>query len=278
MPGDLHTHTTWSDGSTPAQKLPFLARAAGLDTLAVSDHDSVESVRWAYAHPQLEGVTLIPATELTAYDYARRHRVHILCYWPDDCKALAAHCRTMAERRRAVALQTARELEARYPQFTTAEAEALAAGSNTIYKAHLMRVLWQYGLADGLYNETYHKLFVPGGVLHDPEYETVETVLALVRACRGVAVLAHPSVYHSMPLARELFAAGAVDGVEIEHPRNTAEDKAELYALAEKYGLIVTGGSDYHGMNSKVPHPVGACTTTDAEIGRIAALARARKQ
>ncbi len=278
MPGDLHTHTTWSDGSTPAARLPFLAKAAGLDALAVSDHDSLESVRWACAEKEIDGVALIPATELTAYDYARRRRVHILCYWPDDCAALAAHCRTMAARRRAVALQMAKELEALYPQFTTAEAEALAAESNTIYKAHLMRVLWQYSLADGLYNETYHRLFVPGGVLHDPQYETVETVLELVRACRGVAVLAHPSVYRSMELARELSAAGAVDGVEIEHPRNTPADKAELYALAQKYGLIVTGGSDYHGMNSKVPHPVGACTTADEQIGRIAALARARKQ
>ncbi len=278
MPADLHTHTTWSDGSTPAEKLPFLARAAGLGALAVSDHDSVESVRWAYAHPRLDGVALVPATELTAYDYARRRRVHILCYWPDDCAALAAHCRTMAGRRRAVALQTAKELEALYPQFQTQEALAEAADSNTVYKAHLMRVLWKYGLADGLYNDTYHKLFVPGGVLHDPEYETVETVLALVRACRGVAVLAHPSVYRSMELARELFAAGAVDGVEIEHPRNTPEDKAELYALAERYGLIVTGGSDYHGMNSKVPHPVGAGVTQDEQTERIADLARARKR
>lgn len=277
MPGDLHVHTTWSDGSTPAARLPFLARAAGLRQLAISDHDSLESVRHAYAHPEVEGVALLPATELTAYDYERGHRVHILCYWPDDCPALAAHCEAMAARRREAARKSAAKLAALYPQFTEQEAFAVAGVSNSVYKAHLMRVLWQYGLADGLYNAAYHQL-AAAGALYDPLYEPLPAVLALVRACRGVAVLAHPSVYKSMPLARDLLPTGAFDGVEIEHPRNTPEDKAELYALAQKYGLIVTGGSDYHGMNSKVPHPVGACVTQDDQIGRITALARARKQ
>ena len=79
MPGDLHTHTTFSDGSTPADKLPFLAACAGMTHLAISDHDSIRSVRYAYAHPVQNGVHLIPATELTAYDYERAHRVHLLC-------------------------------------------------------------------------------------------------------------------------------------------------------------------------------------------------------
>ena len=89
MPGDLHTHSTFSDGSTPAEKLPFLAQCAGMTHLAISDHDSMRGVRYAYAHPTQEGVHLIPAVELTAYDYERAHRVHLLCYWPDDCAPLA---------------------------------------------------------------------------------------------------------------------------------------------------------------------------------------------
>ena len=95
MPGDLHTHTTFSDGSTPADKLPFLAACAGMTHLAISDHDSIRSVRYAYAHPVQNGVHLIPATELTAYDYERAHRVHLLCYWPDDCPALEDFSRMM---------------------------------------------------------------------------------------------------------------------------------------------------------------------------------------
>ena len=119
---------------------------------------------------------------------------------------------------------------------------------------------------------------VRGKILHTPVYETVDTILNLIQECRGVAVLAHPSVYHSMPLARELIAAGRLDGVEIDHPRNTEEDKAELEQLAAEYGLIVTGGTDYHGMNTNTPHPVGTCTTADEQIARIRALAEARKK
>ena len=156
-----------------------------------------------------------------------------------------------------------------------------AKDSGTLYKAHVMRVLWQYGLADGMYNSVYRSLFalrpVRGKILHTPRYEPVDAVLDLIRACRGVAVLAHPSVYHSMELARELTAAGRLDGVEVYHPRNTKEDQDELLALAKQHDLIVTGGSDYHGMNTNTPRPVGACVTEETQIRRIEALAKRRK-
>ena len=235
MPGDLHTHTTYSDGSTPVDKLPFLAACAGMTHLAVSDHDSIQSVRYAYAHPVQNGVHLIPATELEQ-----------IC-----------------------------------PQFRTEEALELARDSGTLFKAQVMRVLWQYGLADGMYNTVYKSLFglkpVRGRILHTPRYEPVDTVLEVIKASRAVVVLAHPSVYHSMELARELIAAGRLDGVEINHPRNTPEDKAELARLAKENGLIVTGGTDYHGINTVTPRPVGAFSTSDEMIARIGDIAKARK-
>jgi len=281
MPGDLHTHTTYSDGSTSAAKLPFLAHCAGMTHLAISDHDSIQSVRYAYANPIQDGVFLIPATELTAYDYQRAHRVHLLCYWPDDCAPLEEFADMMAERRLTALLQSCRELEEFCPQFSTAEALELAKDSRTLYKAHVMRVLWQYGLSDGMYNDVYRSLFglkpVRGRILHTPRYEPVDTVLDLIHSCRGVAVLAHPSVYHSMELARELIAAGRLDGVEISHPRNTPADKAELAELAERHDLLVLGGTDYHGINTNTPRPVGAFYTEDEQIARLADIAKARK-
>ena len=216
MPGDLHTHTTYSDGSTPVDTMPFLARCAGMTHLSITDHDSMRGVRYAYAHPVQEGVHLIPGIEMTAYDYERAHRVHLLCYWPDDCAPLAEFCDMMGERRRVAMLQSCRELEEICPQFRTEEALEIAKDSGTLFKAHIMRVLWQYGLADGMYNDVYRSLFglkpVRGRILHTPKYEPVDDVLSLIKACRGVVVLAHPSVYHSMELARELIASRSEHG------------------------------------------------------------------
>lgn len=282
MAGDLHTHTTLSDGSTPVERMAFLAKAAGLTSLAISDHDSIDSVRYAYAHPNQLGVDLIPATELTAYDYERQHRVHILCYWPDDCAALQAHCQTMADRRNEAVRKSCAELEEICPQFRTEDAIAYSRDGGVLYKAHVMRVLMDWGLADNIYGDLYHELFslrpVRGKILHNPKYETVDTILELIQASRGVAVFAHPSVYDSMPLVRQLVAEGRIDGLEIEHPRNSPEDKEELRRLAEEHNLIITGGTDYHGMNTKRPHPIGTCQTTEEAIARIAALAASRKQ
>ena len=101
--------------------------------------------------------------------------------------------------------------------------------------------------------------------------------LDLIKTCRGVVVLAHPSVYHSMELARELIAAGRLDGVEVYHPRNTPEDKAELLQLAREHDLIVTGGTDFHGLNTNTPRPIGTFYTQDEMIQRIADTAKARK-
>lgn len=279
MPGELHSHSTFSDGSLPAALLPQLAARAGLSWLAVSDHDTMYSVHFAYRQPVQAGVRLIPATELTAYDFERKHRVHLLCYWPDEtCQELIDHCDRMARRRNEVGLRSAKELEAIYPQFKTEEAMALAHGG-VLYKAAMMRVLCEYGLADGIYKESYKELFGPGvgKILHPPEYEPLDKVLDAMGKARAVVVLAHPSVYKSMPLAAQLAKEGRIDGVEIDHPRNTEEDKAALRALAAEYGLIATAGTDFHGMHAGRPRPLGLLQTPDGTIGRINALAQSRK-
>ncbi|HIV44258.1 MAG TPA: PHP domain-containing protein [Candidatus Faecalibacterium avium] len=277
MPGDLHNHSTCSDGSVPIHRLPLMAARAGLDTMAISDHDTLHSVRYCYEHPVQDGVRLIPATELTGYDYERQHRVHLLCYWPQDCPQLRAHCDIMRQRRNQCCLQSARELEAIYPQFTTEQALEYARDSGVLYKSGIMQALHELGLADSIYGEVYHRLFgwqPRGTVLHSPEYFPVEQVIATARAARAVLVFAHPTVYKSMPLVRRLAAEGQLDGIEIDHPRNSEEDKEECRQLCRKYGLIVTGGTDFHGSNSAHPRPVGTCVTQDDQIERINALAK----
>ena len=201
MSCDLHNHSTCSDGSVPIQRLPGIAARTGLHAIAISDHDTTLSAAYCYAHPRQEGVELIPAVELTGYDFERQHRVHLLCYYPNlDCVPLREHCEIMKQRRNACGLQTVHELEAMYPQFTEELVWETAAESGVIYKSGIMQVLGELGLSDGsIYGETYHKLFgwnPRGIVLHSPEYLPVREVLATAKASGGAVVFAHPTVYN----------------------------------------------------------------------------------
>ena len=193
MSCDLHNHSTCSDGSVPIQRLPGIAARTGLHAIAISDHDTTLSAAYCYAHPRQEGVELIPAVELTGYDFERQHRVHLLCYYPNlDCVPLREHCEIMKQRRNACGLQTVHELEAMYPQFTEEFVWETAAESGVIYKSGIMQVLGELGLSDGsIYGGTYHKLFgwnPRGIVLHSPEYLPVREVLATAKASGGAVV------------------------------------------------------------------------------------------
>mgnify|MGYP002234863257 CR=1 FL=1 len=135
MSCDLHIHSTCSDGAVPIERLASIAARTGLHAIALSDHDTLLSAQYAYAHTGQDGVELIPAVELTGYDFERQHRVHLLCYYPDvDCPALREHCAIMKERRNACALQSAKELEQLYPQFTTDLAWETTKASGVLFK------------------------------------------------------------------------------------------------------------------------------------------------
>lgn len=276
MKGDLHTHSTFSDGALAADWLPRLAAASGLTHLAISDHDTLRAVEYARSAPERQGVTLIPAAELTGLDTKRGRRVHLLCYAPEPTDELAAFCERMRRARDEAAQANLDAIERRFPQFSRALALELCRDAGVCFKAHIMRVLFEFGLSDGLYGDVYHAL-KSEGLFRKVRYEPVEQVLSIARRAGAAVVMAHPSVYRSMELFGELAAAGEIDGVEIDHPRNTLEDKILLSCAADQYGLIVTGGSDFHGLHSGRPVPIGMCTTDGENIARILETAASRK-
>ena len=227
MAGDLHTHSTCSDGSVPIHRLPLMAARLGLSALALSDHDTTLSAQYAYDHPVQDGVRLIPAAELTGYDFERSHRVHLLTFWPDlDCPALRRHCDIMRQRRNECALQSCREIEALYPQFRTEQALEYAQDSGVLFKSGIMQALQQLGLCDGIYTGLYHELFgwePRGKCLHSPTYPPVREVLATAKAAGAVVVFAHPTVYKSMPLLRELVETLCPNGKPLRFTGVTRE-------------------------------------------------------
>ena len=240
MPGDLHNHSTCSDGSVPIHRLPLMAARAGLDTMAISDHDTLLSVNYCYEHPVQDGVRLLPATELTGYDHEHKHRVHLLCYFPNpESRELKEHCDILRQRRNECGLQSAKEIEALYPQFRTEQALEYAKDSGVLFKSGIMEALHQLGLCDAVYGKLYSYLFgwePRGVVLHQVKYPSVQEVIATAKAAGAVLVFAHPTVYKSMPLVRQLAKEGIIDGIEVEHPRNSPEDRASVLLCVSSMG------------------------------------------
>lgn len=219
------------------------------------------------------GCILLPAAELTGYDHEHRHRVHLLCYYPDpESRELREHCDILRQRRNECGLQSAKEIEALYPQFRTEQALEYAKDSGVLFKSGIMEALHQLGLCDAVYGRLYSYLFgwePRGVVLHQVKYPSVQEVLATAKAAGAVVVFAHPTVYKSMPLVRQLAKEEMIDGIEVEHPRNSPEDKAECAALCKQYGLIHTAAPTSTGPTTRCRTRWAPGTTEEDQIAQV---------
>jgi predicted metal-dependent phosphoesterase TrpH len=127
-----------------------------------------------------------------------------------------------------------------------------------LYRQHIMHALADRGYTMAIYGPLYDRLFGPGGIaVVKSHYIPVEEAVRLVRDCGGKAVLAHPFQYDSLGLLPELVRWGLA-GIECRHPTQTPERQRQVTEKAEQYGLFLTGGSDFHGLYSEKPVPLGA--------------------
>ena len=243
---DLHTHTCASDGLLSPRELIALARRHGLTGIAVTDHDTVNGLDEALAAGEEEGYPVVPGVELTT-DYGR-FEVHILAYFidyrhPELCARLAE----VAQGR----LRRAEEMVAKinalgYP-LRWEEVKAKANGP-FIGRSHLVRTLVETGVIPpekaGDFFRTY---LVPGTAAYVPHQDLpTEEAVRVALAAGGVPVLAHPGRMGNPALIPELIALGMV-GLEVDYPLHSARETAFYRQLVNEYGLISTGGSDFHG-------------------------------
>ncbi len=280
MKGDLHTHTLFSDGSVPIEKLPRMAAAAGLTHLSVTDHDTFLSCEYAEAHPQQAGVTLIPGVEISAWDFKRGRKVHVLCYAPRRTPELEAHFARMRDSRNAQQRGSTEKLVKLYPFIDPEDVEAWGKTGGVLFKGHIMRTVREYALTDKIYGEMFRKLLGKNGLCYvgESHREPVENVVKWGREAGAVVVIAHPGSYDSLELTCELARAGMIDGVEIDHPGNKAEVREALQRLTEECGLLITGGTDYHGMLSDRVCMVGDNLTQEEHLQRLLTLIVERRQ
>lgn len=265
-----------SDGSVGIEELISLAKRRGLKAIAITDHDTFAgAIRGVNIGKRL-GITVIPGAEFSTVDSKTGRKVHILCYNCEVPARLEGVCRRVLESRKQAATEMLRKVMRYYPIPSEMVVRA-ATGSATVYKQHIMHALLEAGYADGIYGKVYHRLFNKenGMARAEVSYPDVREVLELIHSAGGIAVLAHPFLYDSIDLMHELVKEKLLDGVEAVHPSQTEEQQQMLRDFAAEHGLLVTGGSDFHGMYNDGTRAVGSMSVEDELADKLMSFKKA---
>ena len=253
---DLHTHSTASDGLYAPAELVRLAREAGLRRIGLVDHDTTDGVEEAQACGDRLDVTVIAGIELNTELPEGRGEAHMLGYYlqpeqPSFQRSLAI-LRDSRERRGERMVERLREQGL---NITWERVRELAGGA--VGRPHLARALMEQGYANSV-SDAFAKYLNPGRPAYVPRFKlTPEDAIKLIKSARGVAVLAHPARIPDLEAAvlPRLVIAG-LQGLECYYGDYDDATVSHLLDLADQYGLIPTGGSDYHGPNMH-PTPLG---------------------
>ena len=273
-PIDLHTHSSVSDGTETPSQLMQAAAAAGLGTIALTDHDSTAGWSEAAEAARSVSVNLIPGMEFsTKLGHAS---VHLLAYLFDPSDAgIVAETARIRKARLTRAEQMVARIGADY-ELSWGDVLAQTTRGGTVGRPHIADALVANGLA-----RTRSEAFE--GILHweagyyQPHYAPDPLhAVRLVRAAGGVPVIAHPATRGVEDVMAEsqlaALAEAGLFGLELRHRENLPEATARLTTLAEKYGLMITGSSDYHGGGK--PNRLGENTTTPDVLERLIAEGR----
>jgi len=271
---DLHSHSNVSDGLDSPTDLVRKMALAGIDAFALTDHDTLGGLEEARAEAGKSGIELLAGAEISA-DFDGQDDVHILALFVDEKDAtFQGRLQERQARRRERGERLARNLiDAGYPL----DLEELAAevGNGVWGRPHLARALVRAGHAASE-NEAFsrflkreHSWYVPS--VKWPAGEVVQAI----REAGGVSSLAHAVWYkNSASLIRGLAAAG-LDAVEVFHPDHGPEEEARLGDLVREMNLMVTAGSDFHGVIDGRKRPGGVVGTAEM-LGLLRARARRR--
>ncbi|AII05045.1 hypothetical protein C8E05_1826 [Rhodococcus wratislaviensis] len=273
---DLHTHSTASDGTDSPADLVRAAGAAGLDTVAITDHDTTAG--WAEAVAALPaGLALVRGMEMSCEGRGEDGRpvaVHLLAYLFDPAHAAFARERERLRNERIVRIRAMAELMMEDGLPIDAD-EVLAEAGPAAGRPHLARALMRAGVV-GSVGEAFVDLLAPRGRYFVDKSDTpLDDAVQLVAEAGGVSVLAHGRARTrgrllSLDHVRDLAGAG-LHGLEVHHPDHSSDDARVLQELADELGLVVTGSSDYHGTNKAIR--LGEFTTDADEFDTLVSKA-----
>jgi predicted metal-dependent phosphoesterase TrpH len=276
MPGiDLHSHTTYSDGTFRPGETVRLAVERGLDVLAVSDHDTTEGLDEAADAASGTGLEIVPATEFsTVYEGGS---VHVLAYWIDVTNAeFQTELARLKDDREWRAQEIVKKLRAMGHDITYERVRELASG-NVVARPHIAQAMVEAGIVER-YEDAFSEDFILDGGRAYVEKHALNPIdaLALIHRAGGVCVIAHPGMWSDAdPVPDELIermAEEGLDGIEADHPDHPEETRTRYRAMAGRFGIPFTGSSDCHGTRYD-PVRLGTVTTQPEEFAKLKARA-----
>ncbi|MEW5758443.1 MAG: PHP domain-containing protein [Candidatus Omnitrophota bacterium] len=244
---DLHLHTNFSDGSSSVKDLIENAKKAGLSCISITDHDTVKGVLSAIESFS-DTIEIIPGIELTADIYGRE--VHILGYFI-DCKNSEFIARLTYFRK--VRLDRIFEMSDKLRMLGVVidpkEVIDFAHGAS-IGRLHLARIMVKKGIVSTT-NEAFQKYIGDTCPAYVSKFKlTPKEAIDLILSVKGIPVIAHPYVLPSQDLI-EQFVKDGLRGIEVYYPEHNSQMTENYKKIAEKYNLLITGGSDCHGLAKK---------------------------
>jgi predicted metal-dependent phosphoesterase TrpH len=278
---DLHSHTTLSDGSLTPRALVRRAAGVGLEVLAVTDHDTTEALAEALDEAGQVGLRVIAGMEVSARTAAGRS-VHVLAFFPGtDLAPLAAW---QGERRALRRARLERMLERLAALGLPVPLESVVAGADprrSPGRLHVAQALVRAGHV-ATTQEAFDRYLGEGkpGYVED-EVPRAAAAIAMIHTLGGLSVVAHPAL-DGLDQDLEALQADGLDGVEAFHAGHAPEVARRLHARARDLGLLVTGGSDFHGdqpvadPTAGAPSRLGRVTLPHDEWARFDAALRAR--
>jgi len=243
---DLHIHTAFSDGTFTPEEVMAHANRVGLGCIAISDHDCVDAIRIAVKLQKSYNVELIPAVEITAQE--KKKELHILGYfidWQDErlTEILKQICRDRKER----IYRMADRLK-EYGIDADAEEVLKFAGKGAVSRLHVAKYLTEKDFLPSV-KVAFDKYIGDGKPCYVSRFRfSLKEVIDIIKDAGGIAVIAHPGLNNVSQMLPTLVENG-IEGIEVYHSDHTKSVAKELEQFAHKHNLLITGGSDCHGMN-----------------------------
>jgi hypothetical protein len=262
---DLHTHSTYSDGTNTVSENVRLARERGLAGIAITDHDTTAGLSEGAAAAEGTDLRIVPGIEFSAEHEGAS--LHVLAYWADPANsALVEELRRLTDTRFRRGELMVEKLQDLGYDISFERVRAIA-GDDLIARPHIAEAMVEAGIV-ATEKEAFDRFISDGGIAYVPKHALAPTdALRLIRDAGGVCVLAHPAMWKGNDAVPdqliESMAEQGMGGLEVDHPDHDDERRARYRAMAGRLDLVPTGASDCHG--ARYDYRLG-CETTPPEL------------